>query len=672
MTDHFQNVADINASSEKESRRDFQLQQRAAPRASQHDQMMLKKLKIENVSVVAQIEIELGTGLIAITGETGAGKSIMIDALGWLTGERVPAGVVRTGCERASIEGSFVYVSSASSTYSQVDTGTEESLEIKTILAALKESGELKIRRDIHASGKNSVQIAGQRASVATLRQLRRNLVEIHDQGGQHTLLDTASQMQLLDAFANNETERREAAKSYLSWRKTLEELRRVQSEKLERQRVGELLKFQLEELQTLAPRAGEDTELETELQLHANAESRAMISARVYEELLERDESVATRLAACRKDLEKLKQIDERVSTLLENLESARIQLSDVAEELRQYNARIDFSATRLREIEERLADLDRFKRKYGKDLPQLENLREELLQRTARFEELESLEADITKRLITSSEAYMQAATKLSLSRKRVIKRFESGIACELRALAMGEARFIVELKSPKFDNKDLRASVDIQSHSPEGWSVEGWDNVQFLLSANPGEELQELTRVASGGELSRLMLALKIVSADPARETAEMSTTLVFDEIDVGISGKTADAVGRRLASLAQHQQVLCVTHQPQIAKFADQHLSISKYVEEQRTYVRVRNLSKQEQVGELARLISGDETDQFARSTAARLIEQTGVSGVGAEADSNKNGGKTVAKTETGKQRKKKTERVKSILKDSASD
>lgn len=589
---------------------------------------MLKNLKIENISVVARLEIELRPGMVAITGETGAGKSILIDALGWLCGERVPTGVVRTGCDKATIEGSFVYQQSDAA----IDTNSGSVIKganadspadvSENVREMLKSNLEVTIHREIHASGKNLIRINGQRASLVSLRALKSLLLEIHDQGGQNVLLDRANQLSLLDSYASNEAERRRVAECFAAWRKASEELRQIQAEKLERQRIGELLKFQLEELKTIAPRPCEDEALETELQLHSNAETRALLSARLYEELLDGDESVATRLAACRKDFEKLTGADERLQTLLENLESARLQLTDVAEELRLYNSRIDFSAERLREIEERLADLERLKRKYGKDLPELEKLQNDLSARTERFDELENHETELSKRLITLRGEYIQMASILSKTRQSAIKQFETDVARELSALALGEARFVVECNS--VDTKDGRAEV-----SADKFTASGWDDVKFLLSANPGEELQPLARVASGGELSRLMLALKIVCAKPAR--TDTNATLVFDEIDVGISGKTADAVGRRLARLAESQQVLCVTHQPQIAKFADQHLSISKYVEKQRTFVNVQSLTTQEQIGELARLISGDEADQTARSTAARLIQQARNSG-----------------------------------------
>jgi DNA repair protein RecN (Recombination protein N) len=592
---------------------------------------MLKFLNIKNFAVIESLQIEFQEGLNLLTGETGSGKSIIVDALGLLLGGRSSTAQIRTGETRAVIEGLFNLTGRS---------GAEAERLLGESPRGETESYELLIRRELYANSRNRIFVNGKVAQINTLRALQPLLVEIHGQGEQRALLSTHSHRELLDHFAGCLSLREQVSEAYNRWRAAREALTALEREAAERERASDLLQYQLSEIETLAPRAGEDEELQAERKLLTHVETALQLASGAYLELYESDDSILTRLAAVRKSLEELGRIDSRLNPASEMLEQQIVTLSDLADTLRDYGAKLEFSPTRLAEVENRLADLERLKRKYNSDLNGVLEILDELSGRLTGLNERALKEPQIRADFQAAEKEYKILAEKLSDCRRRAKSRLEQRVMSDLRHVAMENAQFIVAISGSAATDSDAfnsnasdNASDGLSIHNQTGagevesnFSPYGIEQVEFLLSANPGESPRPLAHVASGGELSRLMLTLRTTGAG-GRESPQGVETLIFDEIDVGIGGRVAEAVGRRLKALSAGRQVLCVTHQPQIARFADQHYLIEKLFEKNRTRTRVKVLSLEERVGELARMIGGDEEVQTARETARWLLDDS---------------------------------------------
>lgn len=593
---------------------------------------MLKFLSISNLAVIQRLSFELHGGLNLLTGETGAGKSILVDALGLLLGGRAASDIVRTGERAAVVEGIF-------------ELAGEREQKVRTLLSEIGVEGErgdeVSIRREVQAGGRSRIFINDKSVTATTLKGLQPFLVEIHGQGEQYALAAARAQMELLDDFAGCAELRREAGRLYGRWRAALEALRSLEQDEAARERACDMLRFQIEEIEKADPRPGEDEELASERRLLAHAERALELSAGAYGELYESDESALAQIASARRRLQELSAIDARIAPLLEGVEAATLALTDVAEVLRGYGVELDVSPGRLAEIENRLAELERLKRKYGRDLQGLIEVRDELRRNLQQMENLDVRERELTEEVERAARAYEPVAKRLTRERRAAATRLEKRMSDELRHVALERARFIVSIEtaSPEAHSAltlteartERRSEDALQAHS--FWSAHGADRVEFLFSANVGEDVRPLSRVASGGELSRLMLTLRTVCREASVEPEGGETvggTLVFDEIDTGIGGRVAEAVGRRLKELSSAQQVVCVTHQPQIARFADHHYAVSKRVAEGRTVTSVQELSPEERVGELARMIGGAEEVETARATARWMLESAKVS------------------------------------------
>jgi DNA repair protein RecN (Recombination protein N) len=583
---------------------------------------MLKYLNIQNFAVIHKLEVRFQKGLNLLTGETGSGKSIIVDSLSLLMGARSSAMQIRTGERVATVEGLF-------------EVRGEVMPELLRVLAdasvELEKGPELLIRRELHASGRSRVFIEDQSVTAATLRSLQPFLIAIHGQGEQRSLLSAPSQMDLLDTYGGNLSLRERVARDYQHWRQNLEELSALRREMMDRERAVDLLQYELSEIRQLSPKDKEDEELARERRLLAHAERLLQLGAGSYAELYERDGSVIDRLAGLRRQLEELCTIDTRVAPLLELLEQSAAGLMEVAEALRTYGEGVEFSPARLSEIEERLAAIERLKRKYNTDLEGIFKVREELSERLRRLSDLSDREELLKVELRESESAYTKAACELTLRRQKAAEALGARVMEDLRFVAMEQARFFVQVRTanPPESREDAKGE---ELYDGGYFTQHGADIVEFYLSANPGEEPRPLSRVASGGELSRLMLTLRTVSMSRQKETASDNDSVVFDEIDVGIGGRVAEAVGRRLKALAEARQVLCVTHQPQIARFADHHFVVSKLVQDGRTSTTVKELSGEERVEELARMIGGGEEGAQTTLEAARwLLESAGNSG-----------------------------------------
>ncbi|MBA3440591.1 MAG: DNA repair protein RecN [Pyrinomonadaceae bacterium] len=569
--------------------------------------------------MVHRLDVEFHPGLNLLTGETGAGKSIIVDALSLLLGSRGTSEAVRTNERAAIVAGYF-----------EPEAEVEQQIDAILTEVGIEEgiTEGLTIRREVNANGRSRTFINDRNMTTATLKSLQPFLVEIHGQGEQQTLASTRFHVDILDNFAACTAFRREVASAFANRKEILEDIQTLRHSAAEAERLASFLQYQLTEIETAALHPGEDVELSAERTLLGHAEKALALSGAAYAELYESDHSVLTSLASVRRRVQQLSEIDPRLIQTLEVLEAATIVLTDIAETLRGHGANIDFSPARLGEIEDRLSQLEKLKRKYGKDLQEILRFKEDLKTQLCEVENVEDRERVLQVRLTAAEQGYISVAKRLTEDRRAAAKRLEERVMEELHQVAMERAQFKVDVKTAKLIGDENNPAGE----DPTFWSPQGADRVEFLLSANPGESLRPLARIASGGELSRVMLALRTVCAGgqgPGERSG--NATLVFDEVDAGIGGRVAEAVGRRLKALAAGgQQILCVTHQAQIARFADHHYAVSKNLDGERTVTMVKELSREERVSELARMIGGAEMAATTQQTARWLLENSGSS------------------------------------------
>lgn len=581
---------------------------------------MLKSLNITNFAVIDRLQVDFDEGLNLLTGETGSGKSIIVDALGLLLGTRSSAWQIRTGERLAVIEGLFQVMSETEPKVQEVLGGAGIEKEL---------SEEILIRREINASGKSRIFINDQMTTIAALRSLQPFLVEIHGQGEQRALLSASSHLRLLDAYAGCSTLRHEVGESFVRWKEASKALELLERALAERERTEDLLQYQLTEIGAIAPQAGEDEDLSAEKRLLTHAEKILQLGTGAYAELYESDESVLSRLASIRRRLEELGEIDRRIGPAIQTLETGMMALSDVADELRGYGEGIEYSPARLAQIENRLAELEKLKRKYNTDLQGILNVRHELAERLSGLTDLSEREALQRTALAAARSDYIEKAKRLTACRNRAVPDLTRRVMEDLRHVAMEQARFVISLETaaapdPPATPEEAAAQPTREPNTVAFFTPYGADRVEFLLSANPGESPRSLARVASGGELSRLMLTLRTVGMSGEGD-AHSCQTVIFDEIDVGIGGRVAEAVGRRLKALSAGRQVLCVTHQPQIARFANHHYVVDKSIENGRAVTTIKRLDREERIGEMARMIGGSDDAASTREAARWMLE-----------------------------------------------
>lgn len=561
---------------------------------------MLLELRAENYAVIDHAIAGFGPGLNLLTGETGAGKSILVDALALLMGQKASSGIIRHGADRAVL--SCVFQSTA---------GAELILEANGIDV---DGDEIILRREILADGKGRVYVNNQPATVAVLRALAPELALVHAQSETLSGFDPAQQRLLLDRFGGVSHE--PVAEAFARWREIQDRLTELEKDEQDRLRLADLWSFQAREIQSVAPEAGEDSALETERRVLMNAEKLHAAATAVTNALYEEDASAESTLQAAQKNLEELARYDASFTESVQQIVSARAMVEDVSATVRDYAERIDASPERLAEIEDRLALLDRLKRKYGSTLAEVIAFGEEAARRLAEIENrdeiLRTLRADLAK----AAEAYRTAARALTAERAAAAKKLEKLAESQINDLAM-KARFSIAVTA---------------TEDPSVWTAHGWDAVECRIATNPGEPMQPLDQIASGGEMSRVLLALKVsveegASRGRAKKT-QVPRTLVFDEIDIGIGGRAAEAVGKKLKSLARSNQVLCVTHLPQIATFADHHYVIEKKERNGRTRTSIRPVLGEERTEEVARMLSGAKLTDTSRKHAEQMIKANG--------------------------------------------
>ncbi len=559
---------------------------------------MLRFLKVSNLAVIDAVEVEFDAGLNVLTGETGAGKSILVEAVGLLLGGRASGDLVRTGEEQATIEAIF-------------ESGGEELL----------------VRREITTQGRSRAFVNGALVTAGALRDLASRLVELHGQHEHQTLLDPTTHRGVLDTFGGLTELRAPTATAFESVVASREALTRVKAAAKDRDARLELVTFQLAELDRAAlkpPRGdcSEDLELQSLRQVLASAERVERLCSESYGALYESDGAILAGLGNVWRRVAELASLDPQFQPFIDAREGIKSQLEDLALFMRRYSDSIEASPARLQQVEERLALLERLKRKHGPTLADVVAKRDALRNEVAELESGDERIQELEREYSSAKTSFLAAAGKLSKERRRLAVGFAKALEGVLAELAMNKTRFEVRFGEPA---------------SEAQWSAEGVDSIEFFVSPNPGEELRPLARIVSGGELSRIMLAIKTLVATSRhgfsdatdRPPSASAPGLIFDEVDAGIGGRVADVVGRKLRALGSAFQVLCITHLPQIAAYADTHFAIDKEVKGGRTRTTVRSLDAAGRVEELSRMLGGEAiTDALRRSAREMLEERSG--------------------------------------------
>ncbi|MGA9245795.1 MAG: DNA repair protein RecN [Silvibacterium sp.] len=557
---------------------------------------MLLELRAENYAVIDHAIAVFGPGLNLLTGETGAGKSILVDALALLMGSKASSDMVRHGADKAVVACVF-----------ESTPGAETTLEANGIDA---DGTEIILRREILENGKGRVYVNNQPATVAVLRQLAPELALVHAQSETLGSFDQTQQRSLLDRFAGLSTDT--VAAAFARWREIQSKLEDLESDEQDKLRMVDLWLFQSREIEAAQPKAEEDTALETERRKLMNAERLYAASMSAYDLLYEGSSSAESSLRGALKQVEELARYDAKFQEAAQQLTSTLAVVEDLGATVRDYAEGIQASPEQLAEIEDRLAVLDRLKRKYGTTLADVMAFGEEVARKLAEVENRDEIVKSLRAELGLAAQSYREAAQSLHADRSIAAKKLEKSAEAQINNLAM-KARFAIAVTA----NEDS-----------SGWASHGWDTVEYRIATNVGEPLKPVDEIASGGEMSRVMLALKVSVEEGAargKKRTQVPRTLVFDEIDIGIGGRAAEAVGQKLKALSKAQQVLCVTHLPQIAAFANQHFLIEKQEKQGRTKTSVRLLNDDERTAEVARMLSGAQLTETSIRHAEQLLK-----------------------------------------------
>ncbi|WP_028487485.1 DNA repair protein RecN [Thiothrix lacustris] len=552
---------------------------------------MLTHIHIRDFAIIDALELELHPGMTALTGETGAGKSILLDAIGLVLGDKADSSTVRHGADKAEITLS-VDITQTPSARVWLDAQGMEGADDTCIL-----------RRIISAQGKSRAWINGSPANLTQLRELGEQLVDIHGQHEHQSLMKKDAQRDMLDAFADNDALLASTREAWKHWKKLHERITLLSSQNQQHQERIDLLRFQAQELETLALQANEPAQLDEELNRLANAEQLRATAAQGYDELYDSEPSLHSALGRLIHDIALQARVDAQLEPPLELLTSAQIQIQEAAAQLRDYAEGLDIDPARLQWVENRIADIRNLARKYRTDpleLPaRLSNIQAELEQLGGGDYDLDALE----QQLQTAANTYRQHATALSQARQHAAQQLSAGVTQAMQQLGMQGGQFAIQVAS------------DANSH----FQALGMDSINFTVSANPGQPLKPLMKVASGGELSRISLAIQMMAAQRITLPA-----LIFDEVDTGIGGGIAEVVGKQLRALGTNRQVLCVTHLPQVASQAHQHYKVTKLKGKEYTSTGIDHLTRPERVEEIARMIGGVEITQATRALAEEML------------------------------------------------
>ena len=553
---------------------------------------MLTHIHIWNFAIVESLDIEFDAGLTVLTGETGAGKSILLDALGLALGDRADTSVIRHGSDKAEISVSFSVI---------------DAPEASTWLAQheMESEDECIIRRSISSKGPSKAFINGIPATVQQLRELGEMLVDLHGQHEHQSLLHKEIQRQLLDDYADHKPLLTEVADGYAQWQNLNRDFDRLSQANTDRDSRLELLRYQVQELEALDLQAGETERLEQELKRLSNA-SQLLTTAQAVINHLDEDEqhAVSTILNQCNTDISDLTRIDEKLASITELLNSSIIQVSETVSELRHYVDSLELDPERLSEVEQRITEIHNLSRKHRVDPEVLVTLLPELKQEQEDLEHADIKLGDLKKQIEAAKSSYTKAAKKLTQSRRKTAVTLSDKITDAMQGLSLQGGQFQVSL-------------IDLDEAQ---WSGQGAENIEFLVSANPGTPVKPLNKVASGGELSRISLAIQVITAQAAR-----IPTLIFDEVDVGIGGRVAEIVGLQLRALGQHRQVVCVTHLPQVAALGHHHYQVSKQTDQNTTVTEINPLDDKQRINEIARMLGGIKITEQTLSHAKEMIE-----------------------------------------------
>jgi len=554
---------------------------------------MLVELAISNYAVIENLRVRFHAGLNLVSGETGSGKSIVVDALGLLFGARASSDMIRSGAASARVSGIFEVEASPALGRILDDAGL-----------ALEEN-ELLVEREILANGKSRAFAGNRPATAALLKDLAPFLGDIHGQHDQQQLFSATVQREMLDSFAGASGLVEQAASLYMRWRAAQSELEELDRSAAENLRLADLWSFQVREIEAVNPQPGEDAALENDRRVLRNVVRLEESASAAYASLYDAPESAAAQLRSVTKRLEELARIDESAAEMAATLQPAAIAVDEAAHSLRHYLSKLEADPARLDEIESRLNALEKLKRKYGASIDEVVAFLADARTRLAAVENSSERRDALRKEAESLARDFESTARKLSASRKDAAGRLSRRVEHERASLAMEKRR--VEIRVCE-----------------AAWSESGADAVEILISPNPGEEPKPLDRIASGGELSRVALALKTCAA-PAKSHKRSPRTLVFDEVDAGVGGSAAEAVGRRLKKLATTSQVLCVTHLPQIAGFADHHYYVEKQTVKGRTMAAIEELSPAARTREIGRMLSGERVTPEALRHAEQLLK-----------------------------------------------
>jgi DNA repair protein RecN (Recombination protein N) len=559
---------------------------------------MLRELSVQNLAVIADVRVELQPGFCAWTGETGAGKSLLLGAVGLLLGERGSADLLRAGAEELRVTGRFEFDS------------TDMKPEVERILETTLTEDDLILSRRLTRAGRSHAYVNDQPVAVATLKQIGELLVDIHGQRESQSLLEPAYQLRLLDAYGHLESQRQ----AYLDLAQQLRTLRQryrtLSAERNQRQRELSLLRFEREELDEAQLEAGQLAELLRERERLMNAQGLQEFAAQSYLTLYDEDGSAVERLGKLQREAERWATLDPHLEEIVKRLEALHGEVQDVAQTLQRLASHWEADPERLEQVEQRIQLLRRLETKYRKSIDELIVYRKGLDQQERTLQRDEDDLSGIEETMAEVFRKLKTAATELSRGRQKVAKKLATATQKELADLGMADARLDVTLEAVALDGDP--ATVEIPS-----W---GADQLELTLAANPGEPARPLRKVASGGELSRTMLALKTVLAGHDR-----LGTLVFDEIDANVGGRLGDVLGQKLAALGRTHQVICVTHLPQVASYARHHWSIRKTKQAKRTVTEIAELKEGERLEELASMLRGEARGETTRKEAAAMLD-----------------------------------------------
>jgi DNA repair protein RecN (Recombination protein N) len=556
---------------------------------------MISYLKIKNLATIEELETSFADGFTILTGETGAGKSIIIDSIRLLCGEKAAADLLRTGKKEASVESVF-----------RIPDRTPAAAEA----LVAEEGGELVIHRQMTEQGTGKVFVNGVLVPVKKLKEMGSDLVDIYGQNDHVFLLHLENQLNYLDAFINGLPLRDKVLRAAQALKAALREKRELESRERERAQRLDFLSYQIKEIEDAALQPGEDEDLLRQRTLLRNAEKIGQLLDKGLDLAYAKDESLSTLLSRLEAVTAELAAFDPSLEPFREAFAQSAITAREFADSLIRFQGRQSLSPEKLELFEERLSKIEKLRRKYGSTIPEIlafaEKAKREAAGLAASQEKLGDLQALIEK----GFAEYSSLARELSGARARGAGALEKLVEKEIALLGMNKARFGISL-----------VTVPPSASDPDKVRDLGCEDVEFLISPNPGEELRPLRRIASGGELSRVMLALKSIGKERDR-----LKTLIFDEIDAGIGGKTAESIAQKLRDLARTHQIICITHLPQIASFARHHFRIEKTIDRQRTFTSIKALDFEERVAEVARLISGSQITETSLRNAREMLER----------------------------------------------